>query len=44
MNKDYLADGYNSFELIDDEKVKYKRIFDINKDINNDNIWAKKAI
>ena len=28
----------------DDEKVKYKRFFDINKDGNNDNISARKAI
>ena len=44
LKKDFLADGDASFELRDDEKVKYKRIFDINKDGNNDNISAKKAI
>ena len=44
LKKDFLADGDTSFELKDDEKVKYKRIFDINKDGNNDNISAKKAI
>ena len=44
LKKDFLADGDTSFELRDDEKVKYKRIFDINKDGNNDNISAKKAI
>ena len=32
LKKDFLADGDASFELRDDEKVKYKRIFDINKD------------
>ena len=44
LKKDFLADGDSAFELRDDEKVKYKRIFDINKDGNNDNISAKKAI
>ena len=44
LKKDFLVDGDTSFELKDDEKVKYKRIFDINKDGNNDNISAKKAI
>ena len=44
LKKDFLADGDTSFELKDDEKIKYKRIFDINKDGNNDNISAKKAI
>ena len=44
LKKDFLAEGDASFELRDDEKVKYKRIFDINKDGNNDNISAKKAI
>ena len=44
LKKDFLADDDNLFEMRDDEKVKYKRFFDINKDGNNDNISAKKAI
>ena len=44
LKKDFFADGDSSFELKDDEKVKYKRIFDINKDGNYDNISTKKAI
>ena len=44
LKKDFLADGDSSFDLKDEEKVKYKRIFDINKDGNYDNISTKKAI
>ena len=44
LKKDFLSDDDNLFEMRDDEKVKYKRIFDINKDGNNDNISARKAI
>ena len=44
LKKDFLADDDNLFEMRDDEKVKYKRLFDINKDGNNDNISARKAI
>ena len=44
LKKDFLADNDSLFELRDDEKVKYKRVFDINKDGNNDNISARKAI
>ena len=44
LKKDFLADDDNLFEMRDDEKVKYKRFFDINKDGNNDNISARKAI
>jgi len=44
LKKDFLADDDNLFEMRDDEKVKYKRYFDINKDGNNDNISARKAI
>ena len=44
LKKDYLPDNDNLFEMRDDEKVKYKRYFDINKDGNNDNISARKAI
>ena len=44
LKKDYLADDDNLFDMRDDEKVKYKRLFDINKDGNNDNISARKAI
>ena len=44
LKRDFLPDGDSAFELRDDEKVKYKRIFDINKDGNYDNISAKKAI
>ena len=44
LKKDFLADDDALFEMRDDEKVKYKRFFDINKDGNNDNISARKAI
>ena len=44
LKKDYLADNDSLFEMREDEKVKYKRVFDINKDGNNDNISARKAI
>ena len=43
LKKDFLADDDNLFEMRDDEKVKYKRFFDINKDGNNDNISAKES-
>ena len=44
LKKDYLSDDDALFEMRNDEKVKYKRFFDINKDGNNDNISARKAI
>jgi hypothetical protein len=44
LKKDFLSDDDSVFEMRDDEKVKYKRFFDINKDGNNDNISARKAI
>ena len=44
LKKDYLSDNDYLFEMRDDDKVKYKRYFDINKDGNNDNITARKAI
>ena len=44
LKKDFLADDDNLFEMRDDEKVKYKRFFDINKDGNNDNISARYPI
>ena len=39
-----MADNDNLFEMRDNEKAKYKRFFDINKDGNNDNISARKAL
>ena len=44
LKKDYLSDDDALFEMRDDEKTKYKRFFDINKDGNNDNISSRKAI
>ena len=44
LKKDRLADDDNLYEMRYDEKVKFKRIFDLNKDGNNDNISARKAI
>ena len=44
LKKDCLADDDNLYEMGYDEKVKFKRIFDLNKDGNNDNISARKAI
>ena len=44
LKKDRLAEDDNLYEMRYDEKVKYKRIFDLNKDGNNDNISARKAI
>ena len=44
LKKDFLSDDDTLFEMRDDEKVKYKRFFDINKDGNNDNMTARKAI
>ena len=44
IKKDCLYDDDNLYEMGYDEKVKFKRIFDLNKDGNNDNISVRKAI